>query len=295
MDGSGNVVARPFQKFFNYEELQPSDIPTDLPFEIFEKMDGSLGILYWIGDEPFIATRGSFSSDQAIHASSLVNKRFRELGISKRDLIPNATYLFEIIYPENRIVVDYGSDDTLFLLAILNQRKTFMFPSIGEGFDKIEILFGGVDKQYLAYGLEKMYGSMIGFEQDNPHHTKDLFGHVRDVVMSVGMGDLVSHLAAVFHDVGKLYTKRFKDAKGNPTEHAHYYSHENVSSYEAMFHMFNLGVSDDVIMDACLVIQNHMRLHGDVTPKTLEKLEKIVGKKNLERLKVLNLADTDGK
>ena len=134
LDGSGNVVARPFQKFFNYEELQPSDIPTDLPFEIFEKMDGSLGILYWIGDEPFITTRGSFSSDQAIHASALVNKRFRELRISKRDLIPNATYLFEIIYPENRIVVDYGNEDNLYLLAVVDNESGKDYrriPSIG--------------------------------------------------------------------------------------------------------------------------------------------------------------------
>ena len=30
-----------------------------------EKIDGSLGILYWVGDEAKIATRGSFTSRQA--------------------------------------------------------------------------------------------------------------------------------------------------------------------------------------------------------------------------------------
>lgn len=196
---------------------------------------------------------------------------------------------------EDCVYCNKGRKRKVEMYVISNQRKTFTFPSTGEGFDKIEIVFGGEDKEYLAYSLDLMYENMMGFEQDNPHHKKDLFGHTRDVVLGVGRDDLVTHLSAVLHDVGKLLTKGFRDGKGNVSEHAHYYSHENVSAYEAMFYLMNLGVSDDVIMDTCLVIQNHMRLHGDVTPKTLEKLEKIVGKKNLERLKVLNLADTDGK
>ena len=43
LDRDGNVVAKPFDKFFNYEELK--EIPNE-PFEVFEKMDGSLGILF---------------------------------------------------------------------------------------------------------------------------------------------------------------------------------------------------------------------------------------------------------
>ncbi|MEN0051252.1 MAG: RNA ligase, partial [Bacteroidota bacterium] len=61
-------VARPFSKFFNLGERANQILP-DEPFEVFEKMDGSLGILYWIENEPFIATRGSFVSDQATEAN----------------------------------------------------------------------------------------------------------------------------------------------------------------------------------------------------------------------------------
>jgi RNA ligase len=81
-------------------------------------MDGSLGILYWIGDKPFIATRGSFESDQAIYATNILHNRYKYV-------IPNLdkskTYLFEIIYPENRIVVDYGNVDDLVLLAVIEK------------------------------------------------------------------------------------------------------------------------------------------------------------------------------
>jgi hypothetical protein len=43
-DNEGNIVARPFKKFFNIEEGKHT--PTE-EFDVFEKMDGSLGILFY--------------------------------------------------------------------------------------------------------------------------------------------------------------------------------------------------------------------------------------------------------
>lgn len=100
------VIARPFPKFFNYGEYIEKcwPIPSEIPI-ITEKLDGSLGILYWINDKPWVATRGSFTSEQAVWAT----KWFRE-NIDY-DAIPESngveTFLFEILYPENRIVVNY--------------------------------------------------------------------------------------------------------------------------------------------------------------------------------------------
>lgn len=37
VDKEGNVVARPFDKFFNYEEVQEVDMPADIQLQ--EKMD----------------------------------------------------------------------------------------------------------------------------------------------------------------------------------------------------------------------------------------------------------------
>lgn len=111
----GAIVARPFPKFFNLEEYAGA-LPLDEPFVVTEKMDGSLGILYWIGDddEPAIATRGSFESEQAIRATAMLRHRYRDARFDRR-----FTYLFEIIYPENRIVVDYGPREELVLLATI--------------------------------------------------------------------------------------------------------------------------------------------------------------------------------
>lgn len=95
VNGEGKIIARPFKKFFNKEELENDSslgkIPTNESFEVFEKMDGSCIILFyykkWIA-----ASRGSFTSDQAIKANEMLKTK-------KLDLLDkNKTYMFEIIY-----------------------------------------------------------------------------------------------------------------------------------------------------------------------------------------------------
>lgn len=109
------IESRPFPKFFNLGELRDDEIPQE-PFQVYDKMDGSLGILYPIGDIYAIATRGSFASQQAKHATQVYNNRY-DLQFAPQ---AGLTYLFEIIYPENRIVVDYADMDDLVLLDVVD-------------------------------------------------------------------------------------------------------------------------------------------------------------------------------
>jgi RNA ligase len=107
-NSQGEIVARPFTKFFNYEELTPEEIPNEY-FDVYEKMDGSLGILFKYQNEWILATRGSFTSPQSIKGRELLKK------YNYNRLHPNYTYLFEIIYPENRIVCVYDFEDLVLL------------------------------------------------------------------------------------------------------------------------------------------------------------------------------------
>jgi RNA ligase len=150
MDGNYTVVARPFQKFFNLGEHENQVIPNE-PFEVYEKMDGSLGISYWIDYEPFIATRGSFTSDQAIKATALLKTKYAE---SIPFLDKTKTYLFEIIYPENRIVLDYGKEEKLVLLAIIDTKTGNEFELENIGFEVVHRYDGLNDLQKLKE-LEK--------------------------------------------------------------------------------------------------------------------------------------------
>lgn len=110
------ILARPFPKFFNYGQIGCPTLDLDSVAVVTDKMDGSLGILYInpVTGVPAIATRGSFISDQAIHATELWHRKYSDFVIPM-----GVTMLFEIVYPENRIVCDYGDmDDLVFLGSV---------------------------------------------------------------------------------------------------------------------------------------------------------------------------------
>jgi len=110
---TAEIVARPFDKFFNWGEN--SQKRKSGLVEVLEKCDGSLGILYRRDGELKISTRGSLKSEQAIWATEFL-KKYDLTGL------PNElTLMFEIIYPQNRIVVDYRDREDLVLLGVRNR------------------------------------------------------------------------------------------------------------------------------------------------------------------------------
>ena len=114
LDNEGNVVAKSFNKFFNYEELTFKDIPEET-FEVYEKLDGSLGILFWFRGNWILASKGSFISDQSIRGTKILNEKYNV------EVLPKGyTTVVEIIYPENRIVCDYGNDEELVVLCMIS-------------------------------------------------------------------------------------------------------------------------------------------------------------------------------
>lgn len=119
------VVSRPFAKFFNIDQVETPTPPQGAAMIRSEKMDGSLGVLYRQEDDTLaVATRGSFVSDQAVHATHWLTEHLSaeaDRGVVLDQLWnPTRTFLFEIVYPENRIVVDYGDLDALVLLDVID-------------------------------------------------------------------------------------------------------------------------------------------------------------------------------
>jgi RNA ligase len=170
-NSKGDIIARPFKKFFNYEEHNLEDIPNE-DYIVYEKMDGSLGILFYYereltikerfdyyyknGDsegiregsldrptfkpddeahkwydeksvprkdgEWILATRGSFTSPQAIKGKEILDRH--DISSWRKD----NTYLFEIIYPENRIVVDYKGEEKLVVIGAFHTESGMEIP-----------------------------------------------------------------------------------------------------------------------------------------------------------------------
>jgi len=158
LDQEGNVVAKGFDKFFNIEEHNPEEIPNE-PFEVFEKLDGSLGILFWYQGKWIIATKGSFTSDQAVRAREIL-KKYNFEPIPK-----GYTTLVEIIYPENRIVCGYGDEESLVVLSMINN-------SSGKELDYTSLLYISdetrmpVVKKYDAINDYKTLKSLISKDRE---------------------------------------------------------------------------------------------------------------------------------
>jgi RNA ligase len=108
---TGEVVARPFPKFFNWGERDVV-LPSG-PFEVHEKVDGSLGISYFLDGAPRLATRGAFTSYEATHGTALL------LALPGAGLLDERlTYLFEIIRADAGHGVTYDQD-ALVLLGVI--------------------------------------------------------------------------------------------------------------------------------------------------------------------------------
>lgn len=124
------VVARPFPKFFNHNEENAAKFDLSDKVVVTDKKDGSMGILYRrpSDGEYAIATRGSFHSRQAERATEMLGEQYEQTRwYQQLRLISDLpwTFIFEIIYPENRIVLDYdGLTDLVMLGAVGNKTGT---------------------------------------------------------------------------------------------------------------------------------------------------------------------------
>ena len=157
----GMIVARPLPKFFNDYELKgpkPSG-----PFEVYEKLDGSCIIMGFFEGKPFFCTRGSFVSDQSIKAEEIYYSKYGNLELDHA-----YTYCFEIIYPKNKIVVDYGQTTDLFLFAKIHTATGIEAPITNTGFKCVQ-------KLDLSQSIEKLKqideankeGFVVKFTEDN--------------------------------------------------------------------------------------------------------------------------------
>lgn len=239
------IIARPFKKFFNLDELsyfrnylhnlydvKYSEI-FRLPFKAYEKLDGSLGILYWDKKERLsIATRGSFESEQAIKATEILRTKYKDVEFSRQ-----YTYLFEIIYPENRIVLDYGDTEDIRLIAILDTNTgidldinsdefahlPFIRPKLYEGIYGLEELAHKQEENKEGFVLlfENGFRAKFKFEKYKMLHKilSDFTDRkVLDHIVHNTFDDMIQLLPDEFHQEAlsmyKRYTDEYKEIEG---------------------------------------------------------------------------------
>lgn len=121
---TGEIVARPFEKFFNYGSLNPATFENyaenyvDNNCQMYgqpvvwEKLDGFMCTGYFWEGKWYVASKGSFTSPHAKWATAwLQSKNLPSTG--------HVTPVFEGLTPNLRIVVDYGKREGLVLTALI--------------------------------------------------------------------------------------------------------------------------------------------------------------------------------
>lgn len=129
-DAQGEILARGMPKFFNHGQPGAPEFDLEDRVSVSDKLDGSLGIIYRLPTGDFaVATRGSFTSEQALHATQLLNSSDDALYLVRGESATGYTPLVEIIYPENRIVLDYGGLDGVPFLGSVNKGNGEFVPA----------------------------------------------------------------------------------------------------------------------------------------------------------------------
>jgi RNA ligase len=159
---TGNLIARPFHKFFNYGEKEyHNDIDWNKPYILMDKMDGSMIHPAIVNGRVRFMTRMGITEHAERCEKRHLTKYFEEDLLSfyddnDDDAFSNYTPIFEWTSPENQIVLPYEKDE-LTLLAVRNN-------TTGSYLDKNYMAFVGrvifnknVVEFFNTYGLKDIH------------------------------------------------------------------------------------------------------------------------------------------
>lgn len=162
--------------------------------------------------------------------------------------------------------------------VILKQMKQFHMPQYNEGWDDISVVFV---EDNMKISLLQLLLLCFDIPHDTPYHLETIGEHMRMTYNSCLKENIPEYIkfAALFHDIGKLYAKVYYNSKGESTDIAHYYNHENIGSYLYLTsHQFD---TTRLQMKIIWLIENHMRPYFNgyekwklkQNPKWIEELE----------------------
>ena len=173
----------------------------------------------------------------------------------------------------------------------------FECPNYYECWDKIQILYEPEEVESTRTFYEA--ADMEHFDQKTHHHLYPLMKHMSmtsSYLMNKDITDFGLITAGLFHDIGKIRTQTFVDKAGDESADAHYYNHQNVSSYDAIQLMLansNYRSNTRDILDVCDLICMHMApiIDWPANNSNMENYIKIAGKAQTARVLLLSEAD----
>ena len=135
---------------------------------------------------------------------------------------------------------------------------TWKTPAFFEGWDDIRIHYA--DGARNAFGdAHEFVMKYLDYDQMNPHHKETLGTHMLNTQANIIKNGYAPEsdlaLAALLHDCGKPFTKTMEQTDDGAV--AHYYQHDCVGAYNALFFDYH-GKTEKDILDVSLLINLHM-------------------------------------
>lgn len=273
-DGSYSDGRRPDEVFYSdniEEDLKRRDFTMNaIAFDGVNYVDRHFGI--------------SDIENKIVRAVGSPNKRFKEDALRMLRAVRFACQLdFAIQTPTYYAI----KDNAHLIRQVSNERvrdelvKILMSdnPSMG-----IRMLADSGLLQHIIPELDKC----VGFNQQNPHHDKDVFNHILAVVEATP-AILEVRLSALFHDIAKPETFTV-DEQGI----GHFYTHEIVGEKMTEDIMRRLKFDTTTIEVVCLLVKEHMSRYKQFSSSTIKRLINRVGAENIYNLFHLQIADILG-
>lgn len=164
------------------------------------------------------------------------------------------------------------------LLVMEKMRKHLEFPTVGEGFDVVHIVHDSSpyeisQQQFIALIQSQptyeelfqtlrsipLFKEIYQFDQENPfhqfllcQHTYFVFAYINEYYME--SDKLALQIAALFHDVGKPFCKKYKPLQ----QRYGYFGHENVSAQLVCHFLLELGFEENFVLKVVYLVQFHM-------------------------------------
>jgi T4 RnlA family RNA ligase len=163
MDNNWEVVAYPFDKFFNFGESSAANVDWGTA-KVQEKLDGSLMIVYHYDGKWHVASSGTPDACGQVHSlpkkfSDLFWETWETLGYKlPTSDAENLTFMFELMTPYNRVVVPH-----------LNSRITLIGVRDNSTLQELDVnLFANtgweIVKQFPIHNMETLVESFENFD-----------------------------------------------------------------------------------------------------------------------------------
>lgn len=231
-----------------------------------------------------------------IYDATNISYKKRKAFLDELKKIPCTKECYLVATPYEKCIEQNNTRDRKVPEYVIKRMyKQIFIPQYYEGWDLIHICNNFNEEDFDINVLFNGKTGLNKIDQENPQHILTIGNHCQKCASNteiLGGNDLLI-TSALFHDIGKLFTKDFRNGKGESSKIAHYFNHNNVSAYLSLFY-FDNPYSEDRLKVANY-IQWHMQPFFINSEKSKNKFVNLVGKEFYDDLLILHGADKTAK